>query len=105
MIILHITTPAEWESGCNSDFYQPAGLAANGFIHACLPNQLLVVLEKWFPGKRDVLIIEIETDLLDSRLIFENLEGGSEQFPHVYGPVTLGAVKAVRTVKFKDKDE
>lgn len=49
-------------------------------------------MKQWFPDKLDMLALEIETDLLKSTVIHENLEGGEEKFPHIYGPVNREAV-------------
>ena len=62
-------------------------LKRQDFIHCCLPQQVDDVLKNWFPGREDLVFLEIDTDKLASRLVFENLEGGEEKFPHIYGPI------------------
>ena len=39
-----------------------------------------------------MLILKVETNLLTPDFKCENLEGGTDLFPHVYGPIELTAV-------------
>jgi uncharacterized protein (DUF952 family) len=47
--------------------------------------------------------LEIDPDRLAARLVWEAPEGGDpfavEEFPHVYGPINLDAVIAVRVLE------
>jgi len=56
------------------------------------------VLTDWFKDTMDLLILEIDTDALQAELVHENLEGGKELFPHIYGPLNLEAVVTAREV-------
>jgi uncharacterized protein (DUF952 family) len=98
MEILHITDQETWLSARKAGSYEADTLHSDGFIHCCLPDQLDGVLKKWFSGVDDLLVLEIETDLLEARLVYENLEGGSEKFPHIYGPIPITAVVNTRPI-------
>lgn len=101
MTILHITDKNKWAQARQAGIYQGNTLAQDGFIHCCMESQLAVVLERWFPGGHDLVILEIDPECLDARLVYENLEGGSEQFPHIYGPLNLDAVVGTREERTK----
>jgi uncharacterized protein (DUF952 family) len=92
MIILHITDPKTWRSALEAGEYTGDSLKKEGFIHCCMPEQKDQVLKNWFAGVANLLLVEIDTDRLSSKLVFENLEAGDEKFPHIYGPINLDAV-------------
>lgn len=92
MIIIHIADSGFWERNKDNSQYLGDTLKSQGFIHCCLPEQVDDVLKNWFPGREDLTFLEIETDDLSSRLEFENLEGGEEKFPHIYGPINREAI-------------
>lgn len=38
------------------------------------------------------MLLEIDPARLTAKVVEENLEGGVEQFPHIYGPLPMTAV-------------
>ncbi len=92
MNIFHITEQSTWQEAKHNAFYEGDTLSVDGFIHCCLFEQIEDVLLNWFKGKHDVVILEIDPEILLSPVKYENLEGGLEMFPHVYGPINLDAV-------------
>ncbi|MDK2982020.1 MAG: hypothetical protein PWQ55_2367 [Chloroflexota bacterium] len=98
MIILHITNKKTWAEAREAGIYRGDTLDKDGFIHCCQPAQVDQVLKQWFPDATDLLVLEVETDALQAELVYENLEGGQELFPHIYGALNLEAVVNVREV-------
>lgn len=96
MNIYHITNEAEWEKSKKSDLYEGDTLISDGFIHCCTFGQIEDVLSKWFPDQTDLVVLEINPQLLISPVKHENLEGGIEQFPHIYGPINMNSVISER---------
>lgn len=92
MHIFHITEQSAWRKAKHNTFYEGDTLSVDGFIHCCFFEQIEDVLLNWFKGKHDVVILEIDPEILLSPVKYENLEGGLEMFPHVYGPINLDAV-------------
>lgn len=92
MNIFHIIEQSTWQEAKHNTFYEGDTLSVDGFIHCCLFEQIEDVLLNWFKGKHDVVILEIDPEILLSPVKYENLEGGLEMFPHVYGPINLDAV-------------
>ena len=43
-----------------------------------------------------LVVLVIDTDLLNAPVVVENLDGGDEGFPHIYGPLPTTAVVDVR---------
>jgi uncharacterized protein (DUF952 family) len=96
--LLHITTPPAWEAAGASGAYRGDTLESEGFIHCSLEHQVLEVANRIFGGRRDLLLLFIDEGRVGPEVRFENLEGGSELYPHVYGPLNSDAVTAVRAL-------
>ena len=91
-IIYHLAVRAEWEAARNKEEYRAESLALEGFIHCSKDHsQLLAVANRLFPGRADLLVLEVETDRLDSPLKHEVSRSG-EIYPHIYGPLNTNAV-------------
>ncbi len=91
MSIFHIVKKDEWVKN-SQGIYQNESLKTQGFIHCCTADQIDMVLDQWFKGQTGLVLVEINPDLLKAKVKFENLEGGQELFPHIYGPLNLDAV-------------
>ncbi len=92
MIIIHIVDSDKWEKSKHNTQYFGDILKTQGFIHCCFPEQVDDVLKIWFPEREDLVFLEIDSEKLSSHLEFENLDGGEEKFPHVYGPIDHDAI-------------
>lgn len=95
MIIYHITSRQEWSDQKTKSNYVPSGYAQFGFIHCSTEAQVWPVANNLFFGVRDLVVLQIDTNKLDVQPIFENLEGGSDLFPHLYHPLPTSAVTKV----------
>lgn len=51
-----------------------------------------MVARQRFRGRTDLVLLRIDPELLDREVRLENLEGGEELFPHIYGELDLSAV-------------
>jgi len=92
MKIYHITTRKDWESAQTSGSYRGATLDSQGFIHCSNAGQVAGVANHIFIGRQSLVLLCIETEHLAAGLKWENLEGGEELFPHIYGALNLDAV-------------
>ena len=98
MPIYHITSTAEADKAGRLGEYVPKNFAAEGFIHCSYANQFVRVANQRFRGQADLVLLEIDTQKLNCRVVDENLEGGAEKFPHIYGALPISAV--VRIYEF-----
>lgn len=78
--------------------YQCESLTTEGFIHCCDNSQLAGVVSRYYQEVDDVMLLLLDADKLTAALIRENTVGGSELFPHIYGPINSEAV--IDTVPF-----
>lgn len=98
-MIYHITTERRWYDTKRQSQYGAEFFQLEGFIHCSDANQVVRVANRLFKNIQGLILLHIEAELLDPRLVYENLEGGSELFPHVYGPINLNAIVCVSSFK------
>lgn len=94
-MIYHITNAAAWEEAEQCGIYRSDSLETQGFIHCSDADQVARVANALFNGEKDLILLHIDPDKLTSEIIYENVEGGLEPFPHVYGPIDVAAVETV----------
>lgn len=95
--IYHIARAVEWEASLAGGEYAPVGFADEGFIHCSTDAQVLHVANAFFREETGLVLLAIDSAEVKSKIVYENLEGGERQFPHVYGPLNVEAVTAVHT--------
>ena len=67
----------------------------DGYIHISTPEQAPGTLAKWFAGDVGVMALTLDADVLGAALKWEESRGG-QLFPHLYRPLRLDEVIAVR---------
>ena len=100
MRIFHIASAAEWRQAQATGSYTTSTrgrtLAEEGFIHASRGDQWQGVRERYYADVTEPLVLlSIDPDLLGSPVIEEAVPGTDETYPHVYGPIDVGAVVTV----------
>jgi uncharacterized protein (DUF952 family) len=94
-MIYHVVHKADWQKALQQGSYEAASLATEGFIHASKINQVAGVLDRYYKGQKDLLVLHIDENKLSSVFIYEIAPSVNEEFPHIYGPVNLEAVLKV----------
>ena len=97
-MILHLARQADVPARKSLDHYRCGSLDTEGFIHCCTPEQLAGVVERYYSGVTDLVVLSIDPSKLTSRLEFENTVGGEELFPHVYGEINMDSVAAIESL-------
>lgn len=92
MFIYHIAEKSIWNEALTIGIYTPGAYQQDGFIHCSLENQVLAVANRYYQQSNDLVLLKIDSDRIEVPLVFENLEGKEELFPHLYGPLPLNAV-------------
>lgn len=95
--LLHISTPAGWAAARAAGEVAPDSLAVEGFVHCSTRDQLAGTLARHFAGAGELVVLVLDPDALGADLRWEESRPG-ERFPHVYGPIPVGAVVAVEPV-------
>ena len=91
--LFHIALAAVWAH--STDPYVPAEFEREGFIHCSTQRQVVRVANRLFCGRPDLVLLMIGSECVKAPIRYENLEGGAELFPHIYGPLPRAAVLAV----------
>lgn len=105
--IYHITTRAAWQAAQAHGQYIAPSLATEGFIHFSRANQVTGVANAFYAGQNGLVLLEVDVARLSADLRWEPPAhpGGvapqvqphaDDLFPHLYGPLNLDAVRAVR---------
>ncbi len=95
-IILHLISRADWEAAQAAGEHRAESLAAEGFIHCSQDEaQMLRVAQRLYPGRQDLLALEVDTARLAAPVKREPSRSG-ELYPHIYGPLNTAAVAGVR---------
>ncbi|HEV7698848.1 MAG TPA: DUF952 domain-containing protein [Pyrinomonadaceae bacterium] len=100
MRIYHIVLPEDW-AAFDTGLYRAKSLETEGFIHCSFAEQLDGVLGRYYKGEPKVVVLEIETDQLMSRVLNEP-STGSEIYPHIYGPINRDAIVAATHRKLRN---
>lgn len=90
--LFHITSLAEWKNATIAGEYKPEGFAREHFIHCSYRHQLITVANRFFRGQGGLVILLIDASKISASVIEENLEGGKELYPHLYGVLPIDAV-------------
>ena len=98
-VIYHLTFAPDWEAGKAAGEYRLSTrdrtLDEVGFIHCGFEDQVDRVAQALFAEASGVVVLTINPALVRAEIRYENLDGGEEMFPHIYGPLNLDAVVAV----------
>jgi uncharacterized protein (DUF952 family) len=94
-IIFHITRREAWPRAVAEGIYLTETFETEGFIHCSTREQVAEVANARFRGRQDLALLFIDTDKVAAEILYENLEGGRQMFPHIYGALNVDAVVKV----------
>jgi uncharacterized protein len=105
-VILHLLSSDDWSAIRSQVSYSPDSLHIEGFVHCTgeLPTMLQVANRFYSSAPGAMVVVELDEAALSSEVRWEppahpdgSPVGDDERrFPHVYGPLDLSAVRAVR---------
>jgi glutathione S-transferase len=94
--IFHVTADTDWRAAQASGAYQLStrgrSLEDEGFIHLSYANQVARVANAIYRGVPGLVLLVVDLERVTAPVREENLDGGDERFPHMYGPLNLDAV-------------
>ena len=94
-IIFHITKREAWDEALAAGVYSPEMFPVEGFIHCSSQDQFIRVANIRFRGQTGLVLLSIDTEKVTAPIVYENLEGGQELFPHIYGELNIDSVVEV----------
>ncbi len=102
-IIFHITTREAWDRATAEGNYRTPLLPVEGFIHCSTRDQVVQVANLRFRGQTGLVLLAINTDRVKAEILYEDLAGEAQKFPHIYGELNIDAVAQV--VEFEPGEE
>lgn len=88
-LLLHITTPRQWQHALDAGIYTADSLETEGFIHCSLPEQVVVAANAHYQGETGLILLCIDGDRVHAEIRYE---GEIDRYPHIYGPLNADAV-------------
>jgi uncharacterized protein (DUF952 family)/ubiquinone/menaquinone biosynthesis C-methylase UbiE len=102
-VIFHITPQRDWALAQKAGEYRLSTrgveLDEQGFIHCSDAEVVRIANEVYGDFEGWLVVLEIQVNRLDAEVRYENLEGGTELFPHLYGALPVTAVSSVVTLR------
>jgi uncharacterized protein (DUF952 family) len=93
--IYHLAIRADWDADPDAPYTMSTlgrTLDEQGFIHCSFRGQVRSTADRFYRGRDDVVLLTIDPSRITAPIRVENLEGGDEHFPHIYGPLPREAV-------------
>jgi uncharacterized protein (DUF952 family) len=99
-LLYHLAVGAEWERAQALGEYRRSTidttLDEEGFIHFSFAHQLQGTADKFYRGRDDIVLLVIHPDRVGAEVRVEG--GGSQKYPHLYGPLPVDAVITTHSV-------
>ena len=95
--IYHICIKKSWQEQSTSMDYVHDSLESEKFIHCSNEDQIEGVLNRYFTGINNLVILTIESNKVISPIKYEIAPIG-EYFPHIYGPLNKDAIIEVKEI-------
>ncbi len=97
--LFHLADRGEWLAAVADGEYwmstRGVTLSEQGFIHCSLRHQVRGVAERYYADADDLVLLVIDSARVASPIRYEAPADGAEEYPHIYGPLPVGAVTAV----------
>jgi uncharacterized protein (DUF952 family) len=94
-VLVHLCPLDEWSRATSSGELRPESLASVGFVHLSTPEQVQLPANRLYRGRDDLVLLHIDPARLLSPIRWEHgvsTDPESMLFPHLYGPLPVGAV-------------
>lgn len=95
--IFHVCAAADWAAAQTAGIYRQStrgqSLDEVGFIHCSFADQVERIGALLYGDEpADLVVLVIDPKRVGVPVVVENLDGGAELFPHIYGAIELEAV-------------
>jgi uncharacterized protein (DUF952 family) len=94
--IFHIVFKDNWQAARAESEYLGDTLSTEGFIHCSTEEQVVRTANRVFRGRKGLVVLKINCQEVVSPIIYEDISGTGEDFPHIYGPLNVSAVDSIQ---------
>ncbi len=99
-LVHHLALSSDWEAAVAAGQYRISTrgrtLQEEGFIHACFADQVDGVARRYYADVSEpMVLLAVDVCLVGCEVRLEVPPGAADAFPHLYGPIPVGAVVAV----------
>jgi uncharacterized protein (DUF952 family) len=91
-MIYHVATKENWDKANAIGHYETPSLHTEGFIHNSTETQVQGVLQRYYAGQTNLILLHIDESKLTVELKYELAPSVNEMFPHVFGVINLDAI-------------
>ncbi|UYZ59604.1 DUF952 domain-containing protein [Hymenobacter latericus] len=105
-MLYRVAELSDWEQAQQTGYFASADLQAEGFIHTSELHQLLETANRYYLGRADVVLLELDEATLGAAGVLvkrEWAESRGQYFAHVFGPIPLRAI--VRAIDMQPDPE
>jgi glutathione S-transferase len=107
--LYHLARRADWHKAQATGVYTTSTLGKTleevGFIHLSFAPQVKIVADVFYRDIPDLVLLTIDPAKLTAEVKVEAGAGTVEQFPHLYGPLSVAAVSGVSDYELLQNDE
>lgn len=96
--IYHIAVRDSWQQAVLSGAYEGDTLLTEGFIHCSTGQQVNGTANRYYAGRTDLILLEIDVAKVKPEIRYEAAPQG-DLFPHIYGPLNCEAVTNVLEIQ------
>lgn len=96
-MLYHITTANYWQEFEEKGFYEAPTQEQEGFIHLSTDSQVAGVLERYYQGQTNLVLLHVNDEKLTAELKYEKATN-DELFPHLYGSLNKSAIEKVEVL-------
>ncbi len=93
-VLYHLALVSDWQDAQRAGEYRMSTigrtLEEEGFIHTSFAEQVQGTAEAFYRG-RDVVLLSLDPEAIPAEIKVEEIADG-RRFPHIHGPIPLGAV-------------
>jgi uncharacterized protein (DUF952 family) len=93
-MLYHIVEKSVWDTFETKDAYFTATFESEGFIHLTEKHHVNGVLERYYVGVPNLLLLHLDESLFTAEVKYEASISG-ELFPHLYGHLNKSSVVEV----------
>lgn len=97
-VLVHLCGIDDWHAARRAGELRPESLRTAGFVHLSAPEQVHLPANRLYAGRGDLVLLHIDPERLVDPVRWEPgvpTDPEAMLFPHLYGPLPVGAVTAV----------